>query len=514
MKNQRWMLPMLLILLCLTQGAFTAYGQEKAMTPKIYTSQPGEFNSAGPIELLVGKALMQSPAAYQPLVSWLKDSNGLNLGAVELSNELPSTPSIVVGLVHDSHALQQVYKDSEAQLPAGGLGSEGYILEVTSKRITLVAEKPAGIFYGALELLELNSAASPGLNIQAGTSIDWPTMHWRGLHVSISSREDLPAVENLITTMMPRYRLNQLILQVDYHYQFKTHPEMAESDGLTFQDCQHLTQLARENFIRITPMIDCLGHQSWAGHTGKLLREHPEFDETPNYPADNKGIYCRSWCPSNPAVYKVVDDLIGELVDAFDANSFNVGMDEVFILGECPLCKGTPNDVLFARAVNHLHDYIVGKRKLQMMMWGDRLLDGNKTGYGEWEASTNGTAPAINLIPKDIILCDWHYEEEYDGKPATYPSVSDFENEGFRVWPAGWNSKRAVKLLTGVSLATHSKLMMGYLASTWIGVQSVDAGLKGEASAVNDTGTMAVVNALIEGAEIAWQGSSKDSVKL
>jgi hypothetical protein len=29
---------------------------------------------------------------------------------------------------------------------------------------------------------------------------------------------------------------------------------------------------------------------------------------------------------------------------------------------------------------------------------------------GMWEASMNNTHRAIDLIPKDVIICDWHYE--------------------------------------------------------------------------------------------------------
>ena len=45
-----------------------------------------------------------------------------------------------------------------------------------------------------------------------------------------------------------------------------------------------------------------------------------------------------------------------------------------------------------------------------MMIWGDRLLDGRTTGLGEWEASYNDTWRAIDMIPKDVLICDWHYE--------------------------------------------------------------------------------------------------------
>ena len=38
------------------------------------------------------------------------------------------------------------------------------------------------------------------------------------------------------------------------------------------------------------------------------------------------------------------------------------------------------------------------------------LLDGYATGLGMWEASHNETHMAIDLIPKDVVICDWHYE--------------------------------------------------------------------------------------------------------
>src|SRR5258707_12078441 len=46
---------------------------------------------------------------------------------------------------------------------------------------------------------------------------------------------------------------------------------------------------------------------------------------------------------------------------------------------------------------------------LSRSLWGDRLLDGKLTGLGEWEASRNDTHAAVDLIPKDVVICDWHY---------------------------------------------------------------------------------------------------------
>jgi len=65
-------------------------------------------------------------------------------------------------------------------------------------------------------------------------------------------------------------------------------------------------------------------------------------------------------------------------------------------------------------------------------MWGDRLLDGSNTGLGMWEASENNTHPAILEIPRDVVICDWHYEH-------TEPTPAYFAQLGFRVIACGWN---------------------------------------------------------------------------
>ncbi len=472
--------------------------------PRIVEDGTGQFSSPGGQVVSLGRRLRENASSLSRLLKWLNASIPPN-NSVQAAT---TKPHVYIGLSADGERYRALMRHFGAMIPRGTLGDEAYVLHITPASVELAARKPAGIFYGVLELMSLNSTAAPALDLHAATVVDWPAMRWRGVHVGVGSRADIPLLDDLISKYMPALHLNQLILEVDYHFQYKSHAKMDDPSGLTVADCQRLTSLAAGNNVRIIPMIDCLGHQSWAAHTNRLLREYPQFDESPNVPADNSGIYCRSWCPSDPAVYRVVDDLIGELIDAFHATAFNVGMDEVFILGECPRCKGTANDVLFARAVNHLHDYIVNKRHVQMMMWGDRLLDGNKTGYGSWEASTNGTAPAINMIPHDIVMCDWHYQSFYNGKKSDFPSVDYFIKKGFRVWPTGWNEPDAVESLEAVSLQAHSPNMVGYLASTWIGLASVVNGLAGDATALADKGTASVVSAINLGARIAWEGHS------
>jgi hypothetical protein len=487
-----------------------AEAPEVRMKPKIMVAREGAFRCDASPKLVIGQSLTKSPEvpAVRALEEW-RQNRFFTPGG--LSDDRPHLP-IRIGLAQDDPAFKKLIADHQAEMPKGGLGSEGYALEVTPDHVLIAATQPAGAYYGALRFMEMAAAAGGGrgerLEIPAGTTVDWPDMAWRGLHLLVGGRSDLADLETIITRCMPQYRLNGLILEINYHFRFKSHPEVTEGDALTVEDCRHLKELGDRHGVRIIPMINCLGHQSWAAHTAQLLKSHPEFDETPGAPADNKGLYCRSWCPSNPAVNKLVCDLIDEMVDAFHADAFHVGMDEVFIVGECPRCKGTDHAKLFAKAVNDLHAHIVGKRKLQMLMWGDRLLDGKATGYGEWEASKNGTAPAIDLIPKDIIVCDWHYETRYDDAPATYPSIALFQQKGLRVWPSGWRSDQNVALLVKASQQNRTDRMVGYLATTWIGVGPVAGGLAGDEKRMTERDAAGVAAAIRKGALLAWEGEA------
>jgi hypothetical protein len=278
--------------------------------------------------------------------------------------------------------------------------------------------------------------------------------------------DSLPLLKRVISEALAPMGINVMIFEINYNFQFKSHPEVAGAQPWSTAQVRELVDACRAKNIRLIPQINCLGHQSWAKNTGPLLTKHPELDETPLVPKDNTGIYCRSWCPLHPDINRIVFDLVDELVDAFQADAFHVGMDEVFLIGsdQCPRCKGKDPAELFSISVNSLHGHIAGVRKLTMLMWGDRLLDATTTGYGRWEAANNGTAPAIDRIPKDIIMCDWHYEKRDD-----YPSIPYFQQKGFNVWPSGWRKLEGTQALIAAEQKYAGERMLGHLFTVWSG---------------------------------------------
>jgi hypothetical protein len=299
----------------------------------------------------------------------------------------------------------------------------------------------------------------------AGWGKTWQSNNpvWRGVHLGLHNDQQVGAlIEQL--PKLSRLGANVLVVEVNYGFDYQSHPEIRPQQFLTKGRAKELVTAARKEGINVIPQINCLGHQSWSRNTGELLKQFPQFDETPGQYPENKGIYCRSWCPQNPEVNKVVFALIDELADSFDANAFHVGMDEVFIVGSefCPRCKGQDPAKLFAKAVNDLHAHIAGERKMEMLIWGDRLLDAKALGYSLWEAATNGTPGAIDLISKDIIVCDWHY-----GKSTNYASVPLLLDKGFRVWPSGWQPLDASVAFSAFSRQQKNPRLIGYLCTTW-----------------------------------------------
>ncbi len=288
---------------------------------------------------------------------------------------------------------------------------------------------------------------------------------WVAVHlIGYASDPDLEALEQELPALAA-LGVNVLVVEVDYAFEFRSHPELRASDTpITRRGARRFVQACRRQGISVIPQFQSLGHQSWEKNTGPLLTKYPQFDVTPGAFPGNAGIYCREWDPMNPRVQQIVFSLIDEIIDAFDADAVHVGMDEVFLIGNeaSPSTRGKDPAEIFAKAVNDMYGHVVKKRGRTMLMWGDRLIDAARYDYGEWEASKNSTWPAVYMIPKDVIICDWHYE-----KRDAYPSVQMFLDKGFSVLPASWKDVGASQALVEQSLALKAPRVLGHLFTTW-----------------------------------------------
>ncbi len=272
----------------------------------------------------------------------------------------------------------------------------------------------------------------------------------RGLCIKSPNTLELDRFTKFIDEELSHLKVNVLILRVDYNYQYKRRPELANEKGLSEIQVKQLVAVCKQHGIQLIPQVNLLGHQSWHGKLENLLTVYPQFDETPwvklpqgeyKWPNDD-GLYCKSYCPLHPDVHDVVFDLVDEIVEVFEAKAFHAGMDEVFYIGEdnCPRCSGLDKAELFAGEVTKIRNHLASSGK-ELWIWGDRLIDGKTTGIGMWEASMNNTHRAIDLIPKDVVINDWHYER-------ADPTAAIFAAKGFKVATCPWRTRSiAVKQL-------------------------------------------------------------------
>lgn len=306
---------------------------------------------------------------------------------------------------------------------------------------------------------------------------------WKAMHLLHNANDyNLDTIGSKIP-VLAKMGINVLFYEVNYSFDYQSHPELRLSEkNISKEAARNFARVCRDNNIRLIIQFQCFGHQSWAHKTFPLLTKYPDLDLTPGAYPNNDSIYCREWDPLNPRVYTIVFDLMDELIDAFQVDGFHVGMDEVFLMKDPNAVSTKDQDpgIIFAGVVNKFHDFLVSKHGLQMFMWGDRLIDANVCKYSSWEASTNGTAPAIDMIPKDIVICDWHY-----GNRSDFPSVPMFQEKGFQVLPSGWRDVEATKKLIDYSYKYNSNLMLGHLFTVWssgidtaLNMTSIHEGLK------------------------------------
>ena len=156
----------------------------------------------------------------------------------------------------------------------------------------------------------------------------------RGFCIAAPQSKELDEFIKFIDEELATRSVNTLILRVDYNYQYESHPELRDSLALSKKEVKKLVAVCKKNNIQIVPQVNLLGHQSWADKTGNLLKVYPQFDETPLVKMPEKyiwpnadGLYCKSYCPLNPDVHSIVFDLVDEVCDVFEAETFHAGHD-------------------------------------------------------------------------------------------------------------------------------------------------------------------------------------------
>lgn len=265
----------------------------------------------------------------------------------------------------------------------------------------------------------------------------WSDLLVRALLLSAPATKDVSLFCDFVREALPKEGVNTLVLRIEYRYQFKSHPELADFDALSHDDIRQIVRACKDAGIKLIPCTNLFAHQSEQDKILPLLAKYPQFDESPDYnpphPWKDGGefdFYTKSLCPLHPDLHSVIFPLMDELVEACETDAFHAGLDEVWIIAhpKCPRCGGRDPSELFAHHATALRNHLAEKNR-RLWIWSDRLIDGKTTNLLAWQASKNNTWRAIDMISKDILICDWKYVD-------APPTPALFAIKGFDVLPS------------------------------------------------------------------------------
>jgi len=321
---------------------------------------------------------------------------------------------------------------------------EGYVLQVSAGAVVVAGTDDAGSFYGLQSLRQLVEHG----RIRGVLIRDWPNKPFRALRMYLPGHDNIPFFRRFISDFAALYKFNRLFLEVNGAMRLERHPEVntgalelardlaftrrerpsgprrqfqdsanydaADGGLLEKQEVADLVEWARRNCVEVIPEIPSLTHSYY------LLARHRELAEIAG------AEWPDTYCPSNPASYSLLFDVLDEYIEVMKPALVHVGHDEWRMpIDACSRCQGKDYRELFAADVRKIHDYLAGK-KIGMSMYADHLvpeLRGDPEGTGRSPSGYHYRTPgglseaqARELIPRDILLVNWTWVDGARGQ--------------------------------------------------------------------------------------------------
>lgn len=314
-------------------------------------------------------------------------------------------------------------------LPASG-EKEGYRLVVTPRRVWLDAPTSLGAFWGAQTLLQLISRDEhDNIVIPCVAIRDWPATGIRGFHMhALGGRQlgepDYGFIRRAVE-LASHIKMNTLMVYMMGLFNIETQPYL--SQGLSARQWHELARHARARHVQIVPVVQTLGHQKWTFFWGGRQRRDLAADPSAKIPS--------VYNPQKPRVYEIYFDAIDQVLDALAPDILHLGHDEVAGRELAVVAKATGKTVpeLFAEDLQRYYDRYT-PRGLRIAIWGDLLLNPDELpGANYCHGKPFDFYEARELIPKDVIIHDWHYNIAGTGPRFEFPSSRLLMDLGFDV---------------------------------------------------------------------------------
>lgn len=375
------------------------------------------------------------------------------------------------------------------------LGPEGYILSVTDKNIVVAGNTKNGALFGLESLRQVIYEADGRLNVPCLLVKDSPQYAFRGIKLYLPGRENIPFFKRFIKDFVTLYKFNKIILELNANMRLDRHPELnigtvqferhlnfsrldrppgvhkeyqnsshqdnADGEILEKEEVADIVKYIRKFNIEVIPELPSLTHSYY------LLFGHKDLAENMNQP------YPDTYCPLKPESYKIYFDVLDEYIDVIHPDIIHVGHDEWRMEKDlCELCKGKDYGELYAADITKIHDYLA-KKGIRTAIWGDHLLESvTEKEFQIWKSSAGyqykipgalRPEQVIKLIPKDIVIFNWFWDEMSNDKQVSKFGFKQVYGN-FRPNIETWSERSKIKDV------------MGGAPSSWAGTSSQNFG--------------------------------------
>lgn len=190
---------------------------------------------------------------------------------------------------------------------------------------------------------------------------------------------------------------NAIFLYLEGRIKTTAFPFPPANQSYTPEQMREIAGYAAQRNIDVIPAIQTLAHAELFLQY-KAMQSMSELRDTGG--AGRWSGICstpNSFCPSSEETKSFQEHYLTELAEIFPSRYFSTGLDEAWHIGICELCRRHSGGQggIFADHIKWLHAVITGKLGRKMLIWDDMFQH-----YPE----------VLELIPKDIILCVWHYD--------------------------------------------------------------------------------------------------------
>ena len=345
--------------------------------------------------------------------------------------------------------------------------SEGYVLTINKKGVTIAGGSAAGVFYGIQtlrkSLASIDKAAATSFIFHLPSSIitDAPRFSWRGMHLDCSRHFWSVDFVKKFIDLLALHNMNvfhwHLTDDQGWRIEIKKWPKLIEvgskrsgtiigtnsdlDDNIphggyyTQAEAREIVRYAAERHITIVPEIDMPGHMLAA------LASYPELGCTggPYQVGHYWGVYKDVLCIGNPKIYEFVEDVLTEIMDIFPSEVIHIGGDETPTDKwlQCPKCQALAKTFpitteapsgdfepltsklspLQAHFTRRVFDFLTSKGR-RALGW-DEILDGSPK--DAMIMSWRGTAPGAKAAEAghDVIMaptthCYFDYQQVED----------------------------------------------------------------------------------------------------